>query len=161
MWVERGDPPYNLWSSKALLTHRSPSTQWCFGTFLDVLDISSSLGQGRGPHSLLSPGSAWQAHWLHLPPPAPPNSHLEPEKPTGPVSLGGHPHLSWSRNRDGQGPSGHLPISKEWVGPRAEVWVSSICPELDLGHLGPVGERDREASPNRPSRWRFLRETPE
>lgn len=60
------------------------------------------------------------------------------------------PHLGSGRagSRTGVGQPrviwGHLLISEEQTWPRAELWLSSVCLELDLGLIGPIDESDRE-----------------
>lgn len=79
VWVERGNPPPMTSGAQRLsspIGHcplsgtLAPSLMcWTFPVLwarAGVLIHSSHLG------------SAWQARWLHLPPPASPNSHLEP-----------------------------------------------------------------------------------
>lgn len=78
-----------------------------------LLDVSSSLGQGRRPRPPphLGPG---RLTWLHLSPPAPPNSHPEPsravrrEGQSSAASVRGRvpaPTAVLGRNRDYQGSS--------------------------------------------------------
>lgn len=60
-----------------------------------------------------------------------------------------------------KGHRGHLPIFDGQVWPRAEICFSSFCLELELGHVGPVGGRVREAGFSSiliPFRWSFLGE---